>query len=318
MKVKFIFLLLIGFKSLAQTPSPNIVEWDSGPEFLHTKTYFYDNGEEVVVFDAQLTPELAKKSIAFIQAKTKNPITWVVILQPGVFQFNGIRAFQEIGARVIASSKTVNALPSEYESKKKFYLENNLFGFTLSNWQPLSVVDSVFEDSHRLELKNGQAIILKDLSKPGSSAHHTVAYIAEEEAIFVSDLIHYQVHAVIEGSLVENKNIPTFQSWIDDLNELNKIFKRDPEITVYASRGKLVNLPTGVFEQIRYLKSAYPIIMNYYSANRSNWQGNRVPEKFYREFQAEMEQAFPQLELSTLVRGALRACWMCPGAEKPK
>ena len=312
------FILLIGFKTLAQTLSPNVIEFDSGAEFLNTKNYFYDNGEEVVVFDAQLTVELAKKSIAFIQSKTKNPITWVVILQPGIFQFNGVQAFQEIGARVIASTKTVAAMPAEYESKKKFFLENKSYGLTSLNWPTLPVIDSVFEDSHRLELKNGQAIILKDLSKPGSSANHSVAYIAEEEAIFVSDLIQYQVHAVVEGHSQENRNIPTFQSWTDDLNELNKIFKRDPEITVYASRGKLANLPTGVFEQARYLKAAYPIILYYYTANRNNWAGNRVPAKIYQEFQAEMEQAFPQLGLSVLTRGALRACWTCPGAEKPK
>jgi hypothetical protein len=319
---RFISLLffLVTFCVMAQTSSPNIYQFDSGPEYFNTKSYFYDNGEEVIAFDAQLSPELAKKSITFIQSKTKNPITWLVILQPGVFQFNGVSAFKDMGARVIASGKTVEAMPVEYESKKKFFLEGagKSFDFTTSNWPSIPAMDSVFENSYRLELKNGQTIILKDLSKAGSSANHTVAYIAEEEALLVSDLAHYQAHAWFEGQTKNGRNTPTLQSWIDALNELNKIFKRDPDITVYASRGKLVSLPTAVYGQTRYLKAAYPIIINYQSANRSNWQGITIPEKYYREFQTEMEQAFPGFELVVLTRGALRACWTCPGVEKPK
>lgn len=303
---------------LAQSPSPNIHEFNAGTEYLNTKNFFYDNGEEVIVFDALPSPMSAKKAINFIQSKTKNPITWVVILQPNPLQVNGASSYQEIGAQIIASVKTVAAMQPEYEHRKKLFESHAGKHVGIATSWPLPKVDSVFDGSHRLELKNGQVIILKDLSKPGASANHTIAYIAEEEAIFVSDLIQYQTHSLLDGHIASGKNLPTWQSWIDDLNELNKIFKRDPEVTVYASRGKLVNLPTGVYEQARYLKAAYPIILKYYQANRSNWQGVNIPEKIYQEFQAEMEQAFPNLAMPELVRGALQACWTCPGAEKPK
>jgi hypothetical protein len=298
--MKYILLSICILNSVllsAQNPSPNIFEFDSGPEFFHTKNFFYDNGEEVIAFDAQATPELAKKSIEFLKTKTKNPITWVVLLQPGTFEAKGVSAFQAISTKVIASRKTADAVTLESDNIK---------------------IDSVYELAHRLELKNGQVIILKDLLKPGSSSNHTVAYIAEEEAVFVSGLVHYQAHAWLQGHLINRRNIPTIQSWIDDLSELNKMLKRDPEVTVYGSRGKLVNLPTAVYEQTRYLKAAYPIILNYYLANRSNWQGTNIPEKYLQEFQTEMEQAFPGFELSVLARTALKACWTCEGVEKPK
>jgi glyoxylase-like metal-dependent hydrolase (beta-lactamase superfamily II) len=321
-RIAFLFIVLFNTCVLAQNPSPNIHQFNTIPELLNVKNYFYDNGEEVIVFDALPTPGSASKAIAHIQSKTKSPITWVVILQPGVLQFKGASFYQAIGARIIASRKTVEAMQSEYAYRKKLFEDGALYlgnmrtksyGIGISGDQ-LPKVDSVFEGSHRLELKNGQAIILKDLSKPGASAHHTVAYIAEEEAVFVSDLIHYKTHSRLDG----HPSAPTFQSWIDNLNELNKIFKRDPEITIYASRGELVSLPTGVYEQIRYLKAAYPIILNYYKANRRNWQGINIPEKFYKEFQTEMEQAFPQLGMPELVACALLACWTCPEAEKLK
>lgn len=317
-RLALFYCLIVCVQVIGQTQSPNIYEFSTTPEFLNVKNYFYDNGEEVIVFDALPSTMAARKAIASIQSKTKNPITWVVILQPGVLQFSGASAYQAIGARVIASQKTVAAIQSEYEHRKKLFEAGAGVHFGIGTSEPLANVDSVFEGSHRLELKNGQAIILKDLSKSGASAHHTVAYIAEEEAVFVSDLIQYQTHSLLDGHVATGKNVPTWQSWIDDLNELNKIFKRDPEITVYASRGKLVNLPTGVYEQVRYLKAAYPIILNYYQANRSNWQGVNIPRKILQEFQLQMEQAFPQLAMPELVRGALPACWACPEAEKIK
>lgn len=293
--VQTVLFVLSAFLAISQNRASTIFEFDSGPEFFHTKNFFYDNGEEVIVFDAQATPDLAKKSIEYLKSKTRNPITWVVLLQPDNFATGGVSAFYAMGAKVIASKKTADAIASD-----------------------VIKIDSSFELAHRLELKNGQVIVLKDLLKPGSAANHTVAYIAEEEAVFVSSLVHYQAHAWLQGNSVNRRNIPMLQSWIDNLNELNKMLKRDPEVTVYASRGKLVNLPTAVYEQTRYLKAAYPIILNYYLSNRSNWQGNNIPEQYLNEFQTQMEQAFPGFELSVLARTALRACWTCEGAEKPR
>jgi glyoxylase-like metal-dependent hydrolase (beta-lactamase superfamily II) len=237
-----------------------------------------------------------------------------------VEKFNGIKIFQEIGAKVIASSKTAETMPIVYDYKKEFFLDGvgKSFGFTSANWPALEKVDTVFEDTMSLELRNGQKIILRELSKPGASSNHTIAYIAEEEALFVGDLINYQTHANLEGSVIGNKAVPTFVSWIDNLNELNKIFRKDPEITVYAGRGNRTSLPSAVWDQIRYLKAAYPIIINFYNGHRRGWSANGIPEKNYSEFQAEMVQAFPDYQLPFLTRTALWACWECVDAEKLK
>jgi glyoxylase-like metal-dependent hydrolase (beta-lactamase superfamily II) len=314
-------VLLCFISANIQGQSSSIYEFDAGPLYFNTKNYFYDNGEEVVVFDTQLTPELARKSIAFIQSKTKNPIAWVVVLHPGIDKFGGMSAFQEIGAKVITSEATAVAMPDVFEFKKKFFLEGSgkSFGFTSYQWQQLTKPDSLFEGSHMLELKNGQKIILRELSNPGVSANHTVAYIAEEESIFVGDLVHYQTHANFEGMVVDNRAIPQVASWMANLNELNKIFRKDPGITIYGGRGKQTDLPTAVWDQTRYLKAAYPMIISYYTSNRRSWSANTIiPDRFYKEFQAQMELAFPGYELSYMTRTALWACWECEGAEKLK
>jgi glyoxylase-like metal-dependent hydrolase (beta-lactamase superfamily II) len=300
--------------------SSGIYEFDAGPVYWNTKNFFYDNGEEVIVFDAQFSPEAARQSIEFIKSKTNNPITWVVILHPAVDKFNGIKAFQEIGAKVLASTNTAASMPAVYAYKRKFFLEGagKSLGFPIENWPALEKIDSIFDGSLSLELKNGQKIILRELGKPAASSHHTIAYIAEEEALFVGDLIHYQAHVNLEGNVMGNKTIPMLASWLEALNEVNKIFRKDPEITVYGGRGKQTSIPTAVWDQTRYLKAAYPIITNFYLNNRRNWSATNIADKYYKEFQSEMERAFPGFELLDMTRTALWACWECEGVEKLK
>jgi glyoxylase-like metal-dependent hydrolase (beta-lactamase superfamily II) len=298
----------------------SIYEFDAGPSFLNTKSYFYDNGEEVVAFDAQLSTELAQKSIEFLKSKTKNPITFLVILNPAVERFNGVSAFKKIGAAVVASRKTAEAMQAEYDYQKDFFLNGGgrSIGFTKENWPALEKIDSLFEQSYRLELKNGQTVILRDLSKPGPTANQTLAYIAEEEALFAGDLVQPNMHPNIKGVMVGDKYVPMIVGWIDNLNEMNKIFKRDAGVMVYGGRGKPVSLPTAVYDQTRYLKFAYPIITSFYYSNRSNWVDTNVPPKFYKELQAEMEAAFPGYASGYLTRTGLWTCWGCVGAEKLK
>ena len=304
----------------SQQSSPNIHEFDAGPNFFNTKTFFYDNGEEVIAFGAQLTSEVARQSIEFLRTKTKNPITWLVILHPTIHQFNSLGVFQNIGSNTIASAKTVAGMSDEFQFKTKYFLSGpgKSHYITPENWPSLPQVDSTFENTFSIVLKNGQKIILKELSSAGPSASHTVAYVIEEEALFVGDLVQHQTHARMDGRIINDRECPMIESWISNLNELNKIFKRDPEITVYGSRGRQTSLPTAVYDQARYLKLAYPLIINFYNNNRRSWLGGPIPEKYYKELQRDMEQAFPSYALSYLTRHSLDLCWSCEATEKLK
>lgn len=313
-------LLLLTFFCSSQPSSPNIYEYEAIPNYFNTKSFFYDNGEEVIAFGAQATSEEARKAIEFAKTKTKNPITWLVILHPNIHNFNGMGEFQKIRVKAIASTNTVAGMADEYQFKTKYFLNGagKSSNITQENWPPLPKVDSTFENSLSLKLKNGQTIILKELSNAGPSVSHTIAYVIEEEALFVGDLVQYQTHALMEGLIINNRACPMLASWIDNLNELNKMFKRDTEITVYGSRGIQTSLPTAVYDQSRYLKLVYPMITNYYLSNRRSWLGGPVPEKYFKEFQKDMEQAFPGYKLSHLTRNALRVCWECEATEKLK
>src|SRR5215211_9364290 len=111
-----------GAPALAQTASPvsgsdggALYTFDSGEAGFFTKTYFYDTGSEVVAFDAQFTPELAERAIASLREQTDNPLTYLVITHPNPDKFNGAPAFQDEGAKVVASEATADAIPRVHE-----------------------------------------------------------------------------------------------------------------------------------------------------------------------------------------------------------
>src|SRR6478609_1253331 len=90
---------------------------------FNTHSLFYDDGKEVIAFDAQFTPELAKKAIAYLRTKTTNPIKWLVITHPNPDKFNGISAFKEIGATVVMSKETEKNLWAVHEYKKYYFVK---------------------------------------------------------------------------------------------------------------------------------------------------------------------------------------------------
>src|SRR5215204_2306922 len=210
--------------------------YDSGEAGFFTKTYFYDTGSEVVAFDAQFTPELAEAAIASLREQTTNPITYLVVTHPNPDKFNGAPAFQKEGADVIASEATTEAIPGVHEYKKAGFVGMGMF--TEESYPPQATVDETFSDTHTIELGDGKTVQLAELSEPGVSSTQTVAFIPELNALIVGDLVHHQLHAWLEGGIVDGQATPTIDGWIRDLQELETTFAGSPEPTVYGGRGE--------------------------------------------------------------------------------
>ena len=99
-----------------------IFVYESDGNGFNTKTIFYDYGDEVVAVDAQFTPALAEKSLAFLREKTQNPLTYLIITHPNPDMFNGIPVFQKNGAKVIASNETAKAMAGVHAYKKYYFV----------------------------------------------------------------------------------------------------------------------------------------------------------------------------------------------------
>ncbi len=269
--------------------SAKIYTFESDASGFNTKNFFYDNGQEVVVFDAQFTFETAQKSIEFLRTKTKNPITYVVVTHPNPDKFNGASAFQKLGAKVIASQKTAKNISGVHAYKKYYFVEMAKM-FTEQSYPQEAHVDVTFNQKYDLRLGNGEVIRLQELSSPGVSTNQTVAIIAQSNAVMVGDLVHYKVHAWLEGGIVDGKATPTINGWIPDLKELASIVKKGTMI--YGGRGEVVPVEKAVLAQIDYLKKSNEVVTLF--AKKSGDQTVAI--------QAEIEKNFPEYGLSYMIQ----------------
>lgn len=276
--------------------------FDSGAEGFFTKTYFYDTGEEVVAFDAQFTPAIAEKAIAYLESETDSPITTLVITHPNPDKFNGAPAFQEAGATVIASQATAAAIPGVHDYKKAFFVGSGVF--TEETYPALATIDETFSGSTTLDLGDGKSVELTELSEPGVSATQTIAYIPELNALIVGDLIHHGMHAWLEGGIVDGRATPTLDGWMADLRELETEFGTRAPI-VYGGRGEAAPLSVAVADQIAYLEKADQIVTNYVNVAGLNGQSNELsgPDaaKHYAAIQAELAAAFPDYAFPDMI-----------------
>ena len=106
-----------------------VIEFTSNANGFNTKTIFYEGKNEVIAFDAQFTPELARKSIEYLRKFTSKPISYLVITHPNPDKFNGASVFQNEGAKVVASRATKLAIPEVHAYKKYFFVKNSKIVF---------------------------------------------------------------------------------------------------------------------------------------------------------------------------------------------
>ena len=292
----------------AQTASPvtgseggTLYTYDSGEAGFFTKTYFYDTGQEVVAFDAQFTPDLAEDAIASLREQTDNPITYLVITHPNPDKFNGAPAFQEEGAKVIASEATKAAIPDVHAYKKAGFVGMGMF--TEETYPQQATVDEAFTDTRTIELSDGKTVELSELGEPGVSSTQTVAFIPELNALMVGDLVHHKLHAWLEGGIVNGQATPTIEGWIADLQELETTFAGDPEPTVYGGRGEPAALSVAVADQIAYLQKADQIVTAYVAGlgDKTSELSSDQAGEHYAAIQAELEQAFPDYAFPDMI-----------------
>ena len=224
-----------------------------------------------------------------------------MITHPNPDKFNGAPAFQEAGAAVIASQATADALPGVHEYKKAGFVGMGMF--TEETYPEQATVDETFTGTHTLALGDGKTVELAELSEPGVSSTQTVALIPELNALIVGDLVHHQLHAWLEGGIVDGQATPTIDGWIADLQELEERFAGEPEPTVYGGRGEPAPFSEAVAEQIAYLETADQIVTDYVAGlgDRADELSGEQAGEHYAAIQAELEEAFPDYAFPDMI-----------------
>lgn len=263
-----------------------------------THSFYWDTGREVVVFDAQFTEPLAEKLIAEIKGKTSSPITYVVVTHPNPDKFNGVRPFQALGAKIVASANTAAAIP-EVHAYKKYYFTKIAKQFTEESYPKEAKIDITFTGDTTLPLQGGAEVRLHELKSAGVSTTQTVAHIPALKALIVGDLVHSRAHAWLEGGIKGGKPAPDLASWKRALDELSAF----DGVTVYGGRGAPAEVALAVKEEKAYLDGMNALVTKYVAdlgAKKSELAGAEAGAH-YKKIAALAEQAFPGYSLSYLV-----------------
>ncbi len=263
-----------------------------------THSFYWDTGREVVVFDAQFTEPFAEQLIADIKAKTSSPITYVVVTHPNPDKFNGVRPFQALGARVIASESTAAAIPGVHAYKKYYFVELTK-QFTEATYPKEARVDITFKGDYTLPLEGGAEVRLHELESSGISTTQTVAHIPSQKALIVGDLVHFKAHAWLEGGIEDGKPAPDLASWKQALDELS-VYEG---ATVYGGRGVPAGVGEAVKEEKAYLDGMNALVTKYVTdlgAQKSELAGPEAAGH-YKKITALAEQAYPDYSLSYMI-----------------
>jgi glyoxylase-like metal-dependent hydrolase (beta-lactamase superfamily II) len=275
-----------------------IYVFESDGSGFNTKTIFYDDGKEVVAFDAQFTEATAIQAIAFLKTKTKNPIKWLVVTHPNPDKFNGIPAFKKEGAKIIMSTLTAHNLKGVHDYKK-YYFVHLAKMFTEETYPQLPTADITFNDDYKINLANGGIVELKELNMSGVSLNQTVGYIPMLQSLVVGDLVHHKTHAWLEGPIVQNKPAYSSQNWINTLTKIQSLYTNNT--TIYGGRGASEMLSIAIPQQIAYLKTADEIVHNYIHSLIGNNITDKKSKVDYTALTAAFEKQFPNYTLPYMI-----------------
>ncbi|HEU4411375.1 MAG TPA: MBL fold metallo-hydrolase [Polyangiaceae bacterium] len=271
----------------------------SDPAGFDTHSFYYDTGREVVVFDAQFTEGHARALIDDVRAHTASPITYVVITHPNPDKFQGVGPFRELGAKVVASRATGDAVPGVY-AYKKGYFTTVAKTFTPESYPPPPVIDVTFSGSYELPLGGGARVELRELAHGGVTTTQTVAHVPALKALVVGDLVHHRAHAWLEGGIRGGKPDPDLGSWRAALDELASGFAGT---TVYGGRGEAAPVEAAVADEKAYLERVESIVREYVGSlgpRKAELAGERAAEH-HQELARRIASAFPEYALSYLI-----------------
>ncbi|MEM8794581.1 MAG: MBL fold metallo-hydrolase [Pseudomonadota bacterium] len=298
----FIAAAALGVAALlteSQTHAGSLGLYESDANGFNTRTYFYDDGTEVTVFDTQFVPALTEAMVQKIRETTDNPITRVIVTHPNPDKFNGLSVLHALGATSIASKATADALSGVHSYKKFFWVEIAK-AFTAETYPVLEAVQETFSGDMTIPLKSGETITLFELQNPGVSTTQTVARIDATGDLIVGDLVHYQNHAWLEGGIADGAPKPDLDAWIKAVKELEGLNGS----TIHGGRGPSGPVADVIADQTAYLSAMDRLVSDYVSGLGDKAGELKDPETAQGHFNAIQERAeaaFPDRGLSYLI-----------------
>jgi glyoxylase-like metal-dependent hydrolase (beta-lactamase superfamily II) len=273
--------------------------FQSDAKGFDTRTYWYDDGREVTVFDTQFVPALTAAMVAAIRKSTQNPITRVVVTHPNPDKFNGLSVLHKLGATSIASKATADAMKGVHDYKEYFWI-NIAKAFTTETYPPFEAVMQTFTGQQVIKLLSGETITLIELKNAGVASTQTVARIDATGDLIVGDLVHHGAHAWLEGGIVGGAAKPDIASWVDALGELKGLGGK----TVRGGRGDDAPVDKAVADEQAYLKAIDALVATYVrelGPRAAELKDAAKSGEHHKALQAKAEAVFPDRKLPYLI-----------------
>ena len=285
------------FATTGMAQAGTLYTYTSDTSGFDTHTYYYDDGQEVTVFDTQFLPSLTADMLAKIKETTRSPVTRVVVTHPNPDKFNGLSVLHAAGVESIASAATQAAMPGVNAYKRHFWI-NVAGAFTPQTYPQFQPVKTTFTDRSVLKLRSGETITLFELKHAGVASTQTVARIDNTGDLIVGDLVHYKAHAWLEGGIVDGTARPDLAAWRAALEELPALGTGK----VYGGRGEAGGVAEVVAFQTEYLSWADREVTAYVaSAPAAALADPAQASAHYATLQKHFAAARPELGLSYLV-----------------
>lgn len=289
--------LFLSAPSLANAGTLNVFTSDHAG--FDTHSVWYDDGQEIVVIDSQFTPAHAEALLAEIRAKSRSPVTRVVVTHPNPDKFNGLSVFHRLGIESLASRHTAAAMPGVDAYKRHFWV-NMAKAFSAESYPKFEPARTTFAGEMTIRLKSGESLTLIELPHPGISSTQTVVRIDQSGDLIVGDLVHARHHAWLEGGIVEGKPQPDLAGWRADLQALPRLGQG----RVFGGRGVALPVNVAVAEQIHYLDTVEKIVDAYllrFAGKRGVLSDPQARQGHYQAIQREVAQAFPDYAFPEMI-----------------
>lgn len=303
LKGKLITMAATALLAAATVASPanagTLGVFQSDQNGFDTRTYWYDDGREVTVFDTQFVPALTEAMVASIAKSTSNPITRVIVTHPNPDKFNGLSVLHKLGAVSIASKASADAMTG-VDAYKRYFWINIAKAFTAETYPVFQPVQQTFSGQQIITLASGETITLTELKNPGVSSTQIVARIDATGDLIVGDLVHHNAHAWLEGGIVEGKPKPDIKGWIAALDELKSLGGK----TVRGGRGDDAPVADAFAQQQAYLRGIDHLVTDYIAglgAAKSELADPALAAKHYAAIQERAAAKFQNRRLAYLI-----------------
>ena len=258
----------------------------SSVKTFSTASYWIEGTDGVVMIDTQFLPREAIDAVNEAEKASGKKVNTAIILHPNPDKFNGTKAYQARGIRVITSRQVSELIPAVHKIR---------YGWFFDEYKPDYPQDAaaptVFGENTANLTIAGLPLTLHVMGRGASNAHVVVQY---RQNVFVGDLINPANHAWLELGLIDE--------WLARLGEINQM---QPKI-IYPGRGQIGGISL-IEQQASYLKRV------------QQWVRDERPSGvigFFakRRLQNRIEDSYPSLGYPIFVRDGLAAVWQVEAA----